>query len=90
MAVDRLIPSVEDAAVDYADAERERSYWAAWCARERIEMARTGQLIKPCVDCLALAAHVEAAGVALDMALAQASDRRRAEADEIRRSVAWG
>lgn len=33
--------------------------------------------------------ELENAALALDMALAQASDRRRAEADEIRRSVAW-
>ncbi len=78
---DRLIPTVEAAAIQYAGAEYMRDIWSSFCGcRDRCHQ---------CASCCSAAAVVEASSVALDMALAQASDARRAEADEIRRSVAW-
>lgn len=71
--VDRLIPSVEEA----------QQQWRWWTERFRTYRHQG------CGYCTTIWQRQEAASVALDMANAQASDRRRAEADEIRRSVAW-
>lgn len=77
--VDRLIPSVEEAEIAYQGAAMMRDIWRSFCECPAYR----------CDGCRSSAVVVEAASVALDMALAAASDRRRAEADELRRSVAW-
>ncbi len=81
MTVDRLIPSVEDAASQYAGAEYMRDIWSSFCGcRDRCH---------ECTPCCWSAGRVENAALALDMALAQASDARRAEADRLCSEVAW-
>lgn len=77
---DRLIPSVDDAASVYHDTWREYESYVAMHRNHHEPL---------CSWCDFLATEAENAALALDMALAQASDARRAEADEIRRSVAW-
>lgn len=77
--VDRLIPSVEEAQNTYQGTVEMHAIWRSFCECPAYR----------CDGCRSSAAVVEAASVALDMANAQASDRRRAEDDEIRRSVAW-
>lgn len=74
---DRMIPTVED---------------AAWWMRRAADVAEYPCVFndgESCPICADEWQAVENAALALDMALAQASDARRAEADEIRRSVAW-
>lgn len=77
---DHMIPSVEDAAADYRDTWREYEFYVAMHRNHHEPL---------CSWCDFLAAEAENAALALDMALAQASDRRRAADDELRRSVAW-
>lgn len=79
-AVDRLIPSVERAEMHLL----------------RVQSWPTGGANALCPDdecrerCDALVhGDIENAALALDMALAQASDERRAEADRLRAEVAW-
>ncbi len=72
-----LIPSVEEAEANLA----------AWRRQAGFPCPLGGYPLCSCR--LVPYLQVEAASVALDMANAQASDRRRAEADAIRRSVAW-
>ena len=78
--VDRLIPSVA------AAADRLLGLQVGW---------QFGVANGLCMDeCRERCNHrlhldIEAASVALDMALAQESDARRAEADRLRAEVAW-
>lgn len=74
MTVDRLIPSVED---------------AVWRLASYRRIAALDCPHQTCRFCREMHAEAENAALALDMALAQASDRRRAADDELRRSVAW-
>lgn len=78
--VDRLIPSVEEAAARLRSLQVGRQFGVAnpLCTdecRERCDHR--------------LLADIENAALALDMANAQASDARRAEADRLRAEVAW-
>ena len=78
MTIDHMIPSVEDAA------------WRAGLARHCVDYTclHVGATV-PCPLCLDGWQDAENAALALDMANAAASDRRRAANDELRRTVAW-
>ncbi len=78
MTVDRLIPSVTQAEREHRRLINEVRFSNYMCCDECDELEDHH-----------MSAMIEGAALALDMALAQASDARRAEADEIRRSVAW-
>lgn len=75
---DHLIPSVEDAAMALLGEQMMFEIWASFC----------GCGFR-CNVCQIQAGNVENRALALDMANAAASDRRRAADDELRRSVAW-
>lgn len=76
MSVDRLIRSVE----------RASTVFCVWCDL----VSRPCLVAGPtCPTCGAGWQAVENAALALDMALAQASDARRAEDDRLRAEVAW-
>lgn len=79
-AVDRLIPSVADAHFNFVAAVAEMVWFARRCE------CRGGPR---CEYCCWAHLQVENAALSLDMALAQASDLRRAEADRLRAEVAW-
>ena len=71
---DRLIPSVEEAALRHANT---LAIWLSpWHGPN-------------CNQCYEIEQRIENAALALDMALAQASDARRAEDDRLRAEVAW-
>ena len=76
---DRLIPSVEDAASRLSACLIVRQIFAETC--------NCGTAA--CAGCLQDFFDIENAALALDMALAQASDARRAEDDRLRSEVAW-
>lgn len=73
-AVDRLVPSVDEATLRYANT---LAIWLSpWHGPN-------------CHQCYGIEQRIENAALALDMALAQESDARRAEADRLRAEVAW-
>ena len=80
MTIDHMIPSVEDAAADYRDTWREYEFYVAMHRNDGTPL---------CPWCDFLAAEAENAALALDNALAQASDQRRAEDARLRAEVAW-
>lgn len=85
-----MVPSVEDAANQYAGTEYMRDIWASFCGcRDRCYQ---------CASCCSAAAVVDAAALALDMALSvgrqfdRAEQQRRWQAREdaaLTASVAW-
>lgn len=74
MTIDHMIPSVEDAQRRFAN---------------RLAVQGTAWHDVPCRLCRVIYQDVENAALALDNALAQASDQRRAEDARLRAEVAW-